>query len=131
IAVVGITGSGKSSSIKRLTEDSTIRVGDSLTSETEEIATYTFTHNLTKYALIDTPGFDDTKRDDYDIFPSLTSYLASSYRSGRKLNGIPYLHHIIDQKMQGSALRNLTMFRKLCGEDCLRISFSELRAGVY
>lgn len=132
IAVVGVTGSGKSSFIKLLTQDNTIKVGDSLTSsplisplpsfETpsqltcqKRLKKSPRTHSPTtskKYTLIDTPRFDDTKRDDYDFFLSLTSYLASSYRSSQKLNGILYLRRIIDEKMQGSALRNLSIFKK-------------------
>jgi hypothetical protein len=35
-----------------------------------------------------------------------------------RLNGLIYLHRIIDPKMQGSALSNIRMFRKLCGPGC-------------
>ncbi|CZR64978.1 uncharacterized protein PAC_14878 [Phialocephala subalpina] len=115
IAVVGVTGSGKSSFIKRLAGDTSIKIGNTLTSETSEITLYTFTYNLVKYTLLDTPGFNDTTLSDHEIFQTLIKYLA-----GTKLNGILYLHRITDTRMQGSALRNLTMFRKLCGEDCFK-----------
>jgi len=45
-------------------------------------------------------------------------WLESSFRSGTRLNGLIYLHRIIDPKMQGSALNNMRMFRKLCGPEC-------------
>lgn len=46
-----------------------------------------------------------------------------SYRENFKLSGIIYLHPISAVKMEGSALRNLRMFRKLCGEDALNHVF--------
>jgi hypothetical protein len=39
---------------------------------------------------------------------------------GKKISGIIYLHRISDIKMEGSALRNLRMFRKLCGKDFMK-----------
>lgn len=38
------------------------------------------------------------------------------YREKFELNGIIYLHRITDPRLGGSALKNLRMFRKLCGE---------------
>jgi hypothetical protein len=70
--------------------------------------------------VVDTPGFDDTTQSDAAVMRKLLSWLESSYRSGTNLRGLIYLHRIIDPRMQGSALRNFRMFRKLCGEDCIR-----------
>ena len=42
------------------------------------------------------------------------------FKQGKKLGGIIYLHQITDRKMGGVSLRNLRMFRKLCGEDALK-----------
>lgn len=39
-------------------------------------------------------------------------------QQGKKLNGIIYVHRIIDPRMQGTALSNMNMFRRLCGSDC-------------
>ena len=36
------------------------------------------------------------------------------------MTGVIYLHNVINYRMEGSALRNLKMFRKLCGEDPLK-----------
>jgi hypothetical protein len=72
------------------------------------------------YTLIDTPGFDDTDREDYDIFQAIVEWMENSYREGTRINGILYLHRITDRRMQGTTLRNLAMFRKICGEDCFK-----------
>lgn len=37
-----------------------------------------------------------------------------------RLNGIIYLHRITDVRMQGSAKKNLLMFKQLCGPDALK-----------
>jgi hypothetical protein len=90
-----------------------------LIAATEEIQPYRVTHGNVNFVLVDTPGFDDTNQSDTEILRKLLSWLESSYRSGTKLRGLIYLHRIIDPRMQGSALRNFRMFRKLCGEDCV------------
>lgn len=42
-----------------------------------------------------------------------------SYEQSTLLSGIIYLHRISDPRMTGPSLRNLRMFRKLCGDDGL------------
>ncbi|KAH8194395.1 hypothetical protein TruAng_011438 [Truncatella angustata] len=70
--------------------------------------------------LIDTPGFDDTNlnggRSDSDVLSELADWLNRSYQTGVKLAGIIYLHRITDARMQGTALKNLQMFKRLCGD---------------
>lgn len=67
--------------------------------------------------MVDTPGFDDDDLSDYDILKLLVDWLASTYRSGKKLNGILYLHRITDTRMRGSSLRNFKVFKELIGDD--------------
>jgi hypothetical protein len=81
---------------------------------------YRVTLNGTNFVLVDTPGFDDSDRTDRDILKTLIDWLESSYRAGSKLTGILYLHRISDPRMQGSSLRNLSMFKSLVGEDSFR-----------
>ena len=44
-------------------------------------------------------------------------WLSRAYAENIRLTGIIYLHRITDTRMGGVALKNLTMFKKLCGED--------------
>lgn len=69
--------------------------------------------------LVDTPGFDDTERTDAEVLSLLANWLAITYSNQTKLHGILYLHRITDVRMQGSARRNLKVFRDLCGQDAL------------
>ena len=70
--------------------------------------------------MVDTPGFNDTTQSDKDVLHEIEHWLESSYRNGIRLTAIIYLHRIMDVRMQGSALRNLRMFRRLCGNDSMR-----------
>lgn len=70
--------------------------------------------------LIDTPGFDDTSRDDTDVLRDIASWLTLVYQRRIDLRGVIYLHRITDTRMQGSALKNLFMFKKLCGPEGLK-----------
>jgi hypothetical protein len=70
--------------------------------------------------LIDTPGFDDTNRSDTEVLKEIARWLVASYKGKILLNGIIYLHRITDIRMQGSARKNLVMFRQLCGENALK-----------
>jgi hypothetical protein len=66
--------------------------------------------------LIDTPGFDDTYRSDTEILREIADWLAQAYQFQVRLTGIIYLHRITDVRIGGSGMKNLRMFRKLCGE---------------
>jgi hypothetical protein len=54
------------------------------------------------------------------VLRELATWLTDSYSSSVKLDGIIYLHRISDVRMQGSAKKNLLMFKKLCGTNALQ-----------
>lgn len=83
---------------------------------TQEIGQYRFKWGGIRYVLVDTPGFDDSGRDDEDIFLQLAKWTARSFRAGQRMNGLLYLHPIISNRERGSEMRNLRMFKKICGE---------------
>ena len=70
--------------------------------------------------LIDTPGFDDTELKETDILRKIAAWLGDAYDSEIRLSGLVYLHRISDPRMPGSAKRNLHMFQRLCGPQCLQ-----------
>ena len=65
--------------------------------------------------MIDTPGFDDTSRSDIDTLKTISNYLSVSFTNGIRISGIIYLHRISDNRLSGSGLKNLRMFKKLSG----------------
>jgi hypothetical protein len=72
--------------------------------------------NGRKIFLIDTPGFDDSYRSDTEILGEIADWLAQTYQFKIRLTGLIYLHRIIDIRVGGSGMKNLRMFRKVCGE---------------
>lgn len=70
--------------------------------------------------LVDTPGFDVTNKTDTEVLKEIAASLASLYDARIMLRGIIYLHQIRQNRLDGSAIRNLRMLRKFCGEDALK-----------
>lgn len=90
-------------------------------SGTQEVDVYQFVYSPTvNVYLIDTPGFDDTDISDSDILRTLAARLAAMYSRKIPLHGILYLHRISDVRLAGSGMKNLRVFRKLCGPDALK-----------
>lgn len=65
--------------------------------------------------LIDTPGFDDTERENLDLLKELIACLTLLDRRGGHIAGIFYLHRITDPRMSGSAIKSLSIFKLLVG----------------
>lgn len=79
IAVMGVTGSGKSTFIN-IASGSNLPVSRSLESCTREVQTSRpFVVNGRVVTLIDTPGFDDTTRSDTDVLSMIAAYLSNAY----------------------------------------------------
>ncbi|CAF3488594.1 unnamed protein product [Fusarium graminearum] len=116
IAVMGVTGAGKSTFIHYVTGQQ-VGIGHGLTSHTIGVSIYA--HCVTPERcvyLIDTPGFDDTSRSDTEVLEAVAFFFSQLYRKNVQLAGIIYLHRITDNRVSGSALKNVSMFKKLCGE---------------
>lgn len=120
IAVMGVTGAGKSTFISLLSDQADeIEIGHGLQSCTTKVGVYYFKYRGVRIFLVDTPGFDDTTRSDSEVLKDIAFWLAAAYTKETQLAGIIYLHRISDPRMQGSALRNLRMFKQLCGTNNL------------
>lgn len=70
--------------------------------------------------LVDTPGFDDSSRTDSEILTDISRLLAAQYEAGVSLKGVIYLHRITDVRYQGSSLKALNIFKKICGQLALK-----------
>jgi hypothetical protein len=73
-----------------------------------------------KITLVDTPGFDDTHLTDREVLKLIADWLKYTYDEGTRLSGLLFFHNISSDRMEGSALKNLHMFRQLCGDHNLR-----------
>jgi len=91
-----------------------------VSSGTSEIEDFAFMYNNSlRVHLIDTPGFDDTNKKDVEVLRDIAGWLGVTYQKKIMLSGLIYLHPISDNRLRGSALRNLFMFKKLCGPECM------------
>lgn len=136
IAVMGVTGSGKTTFINHFA-DAELEIGHGLepctcssegSTETRlskctgtmvvQVVPCTF-ENQQRIWLVDTPGFDDTHRTDAEILREIANWLNTAYKQKIKLTGIIYLHRILDVRVGGAGVKNLRMFKKLCGENGL------------
>lgn len=92
IAIMGLTGAGKSTIIKELTGDSRIVIGHTLDAQTQQIESYTFKlDEKVNVTLYDTPGFDDSGKGNFktdaDVLRYLATYFCDFYAQGKKLKG--------------------------------------------
>ncbi|RVD81842.1 uncharacterized protein DFL_009689 [Arthrobotrys flagrans] len=120
IAVMGMTGAGKSTFISKATGKPDIAIGHNLESCTREISVHETKIDDTTVRFVDTPGFSDTYLSDTEVLGMIADYLAAAYSKDMKLHGIIYLHPISENRMTHPATKNLEMFRKLTGEKNLK-----------
>lgn len=117
---MGITGSGKSSFIKEVTGQQDIEVGSGISSTTIRVAIYPTIIDGHEVLLVDTPGFDDSSRNEGQILQAITNELARLYVDRIPLSGVIYLHDITAERLGGSAQRYLKMFTEIVGTNALR-----------
>ncbi|KIX99691.1 uncharacterized protein Z520_04326 [Fonsecaea multimorphosa CBS 102226] len=119
IAVMGMTGSGKSTFIQNFCQ--TAIIGEGLRSMTAKVEAHPAAKDIDgrRVIFVDTPGFDDTDRSDTDILREIVNWLNVTYEKGIKLTGIVYLHGIHLPRLGGTARTNIHLFRKLCGDESM------------
>ncbi|KPM39242.1 hypothetical protein AK830_g7311 [Neonectria ditissima] len=119
VVLMGVTGSGKSFLINQLAGRDVVKEGKDLDSCTHECQMIPVDIGNTKTLLIDTPGFDDTKRTDSEILNEIARLLAAQYELGFELKGIIYVHRITDIRYCGSAVKTFEIFKRICGQTAL------------
>lgn len=120
IAVMGMTGSGKTTFIANATGRTDLKIGHNLTSCTQEIQIIETILDGRTVRFVDTPGFSDTYLSDTEVLEMIADYLSAGYSKEMRLSGIIYLHPISDNRVTHHATKNLDMFRKLTGEKNLK-----------
>lgn len=120
--MLGQTGTGKSTFINQVIQQGTsaasareMTVGHNLAPCTESIefaSTEIDGHRLT---MVDTPGFDESERDDSAILSLIAIWLKKAHLQEKLLSGVIYLHRISDRRMQGGSVRSLNILQRMCG----------------
>jgi len=117
IALIGVTGAGKSTFISKATGRKDIAISDSLTSCTQDVLSVSFKLKGKQVTLIDTPGFDDTNRSDADILLIIANFLSATEQSGMQLAGIIFLQPVTATRMQGSEKKRTRLIENILGKD--------------
>ncbi|KAF1830684.1 hypothetical protein BDW02DRAFT_650469 [Decorospora gaudefroyi] len=117
IAVMGMTGAGKSTFIEHCTKTPKSLSGHELISCTSQVSIHTTTILGRTVHLLDTPGFNDSQRSDSETLQELAYWLTVAYERNIKLSGLVYLHCIRNNRFSGSAVRALDAFKEMCGEE--------------
>lgn len=85
--------------------------------ETARVTAHLFTHGASgkRVFLLDTPGFNDTRRDDAEVLRDITFVLAQLHRRAVPVAGLVYCHDITRNRFEGSHVRMLRVFREAIG----------------
>jgi hypothetical protein len=96
------------------------------------VCVYSFQRFGRKVHLIDTPGFNDSKREETEILEEICYWLSTAYGSSGAqdsqrflLSGIIYLHPLTEKRWTGSSQRSIDFLKALCGPEnygCLRLT---------
>jgi hypothetical protein len=65
--------------------------------------------------LVEAPSLDSPGREEGDIFEEWAYWLTQSYKMGIRINGMVYVHNILDPRLTHSALYGLEVFKEMCG----------------
>ena len=102
--LLGKTGVGKSTLSKILSENQSIKIGDSLNSETKISNSYDCEFDNFKFTLIDTPGYDDSNGNDAKNYSHIKQYLTST---SHKIKGIVLLFSFQESRFGESHRKGL------------------------
>ncbi|KAF8595023.1 P-loop containing nucleoside triphosphate hydrolase protein [Ceratobasidium sp. AG-I] len=116
IAVMGLTGAGKSTFVNHLTGAAGLPHSNSLESCTTSVKVHRLVVHDHYLTLVDTPGFDDSHRDEYEILREI----ATSKEFSGRFNGVLYFHRISDTRTAGAAMRHFRSFQNICGRHAMK-----------
>ncbi|PUU81471.1 hypothetical protein B9Z19DRAFT_1122095 [Tuber borchii] len=119
IALLGVTGAGKSHFIREVSGNLAVEVSSDLYPCTNKVQSYSFEYAGARITLVDTPGFNGMNRSDTKVLRMIGDWASEAYRNERLLSGIIYLHPITHTRMEGSILKNLRTLQGLCGQEAL------------
>ncbi|KAI5984613.1 hypothetical protein EDD15DRAFT_2177051, partial [Pisolithus albus] len=89
---------------------------DNLSSCTQDVYAYECYHNRRRYIFVDTPGFNNGKLPQSEVFGRIAGWLEETYRNSIELTGVIYTHDIRDDGRCAADVQSLQLFGRLCGD---------------
>ncbi|KAK0638652.1 P-loop containing nucleoside triphosphate hydrolase protein [Cercophora newfieldiana] len=124
LLLIGPTGSGKSSFVKRVAKlkNGDIQIAHGNKACTNRCQEYTAMHGGVKFSIIDTPGLHDEPNSNLHVLKEIASLLtAKTGRNGQPLvTGAVYFHPITQKRFTGPSKLNLDVFKAICGPEFFR-----------
>ncbi|KAK3361912.1 hypothetical protein B0T24DRAFT_97612 [Lasiosphaeria ovina] len=120
IAVIGVTGAGKTSFVAQASGRQDLETSHDIESCAQSVVPVKCTIDGQVVTLIDTPGFDDSRRNEVQILKLVATYLSLTHGAGKRLTGIVFVQPMEAARLTGSELLRTTVFRKLLGADAYR-----------
>ncbi|KAK4450488.1 GTPase IMAP family member 4 [Podospora aff. communis PSN243] len=122
IALLGLTGAGKTTFASVASGDKTLKVGHSIYPCTQDPkAIPCKMPDGRKVVLIDTPGFDDDNRSDVQILEDIAKWMAAQgYLKRHQLDGIILLHPITVHRVGGNERARTKLLQKILGENAYK-----------
>ncbi|KAI6006753.1 P-loop containing nucleoside triphosphate hydrolase protein [Pisolithus marmoratus] len=118
IALVGSTGTGKSSFVGKVSGDTGEGVGHSLTSCTSNIEATRCVIDGFNVTLVDTPGLNHTNKLEIEVPKMISDWLDITYETRPIPLAVLYFHRISDNRNPASTpIKILRDFQKLCGNN--------------
>jgi len=109
IPVMGVTGVGKSTFINTAVRMTVTNVNHDVNTRKQPIQPVIFPYKTGRVVFLDTPGFNDTWRDDAETLRRIAIWLQHSCEVGVTLAGVIYLHEISQTRLVTTG-GSLTMF---------------------
>ncbi|KAK4224523.1 hypothetical protein QBC38DRAFT_514785 [Podospora fimiseda] len=120
IAVMGETGSGKSTFIHNFNEHAEIGYGAE--SKTDKITAFEAHVNGKLIFLVDTIGTNDAERKEGYILQQMAQWLSAAAEKDVYLSGLIYLFNITKTRVTDSDTHELRKFKNLCGQNAFKES---------
>ncbi|KAK3361317.1 P-loop containing nucleoside triphosphate hydrolase protein [Lasiosphaeria ovina] len=123
IGLIGMTGAGKTTFASVASGQTNLKIGDTLESCTQEPQAVTFSLGGYNVLLIDTPGFEDSKKTDLDILMVIAKWISDHKSNGgrhMRLDGLILLHPITANQIGDNERKRARLLEVLLGEEAYK-----------
>ncbi|KAK0648163.1 P-loop containing nucleoside triphosphate hydrolase protein [Cercophora newfieldiana] len=121
IALLGLTGAGKSTFANVASGRESVKVGHTIYPCTQDPQAVRFILDGRRIALIDTPGFDDDKRSDVRILEDIAKWMADrGYLATHQLDGLILLHPVTAHRVGGTERKRTKLLEKILGRNAYK-----------